>query len=233
MLDINDDSNTTYLKRKFMHFYILPLKDKTAFKIGKSDSPSKRISTLLNFYNIDIDGVTIVKCKTVNEAFEMESVFKKILREHQKVLPYDGGTEFFDYTSYAAAIELCKTICKIKSYSIIPVKIDIEDKKLLPYEIESNRFSNMVKRKRIEMDVSQSDLSRISRVSKRTIERFETRGQSTFKNTIKIFCALGIKNFNEPLDDNLIKRKRVRKQKKLIFVGDNDHEPDKAWVTTE
>lgn len=210
------------------HIYILPLKDKSSFKVGKSDSPMKRITRLLNFYDININSITIIDCHTTSQSYVFETLIHKMFEHHRIVYEYEGGTEFFNYGVYGDILELCNLICRIKGYSTIPFKIDSSVKILSSVQISTNRFSILVKNKRLELNISQTDLAKTSSVSKRTIERFEKTGQASFKNVLQIFAALGI-------DDNLftkISTNPIRKRatKKLMLVGDSDHEPDKDWV---
>ena len=209
------------------YLYILPLKDKTAFKIGVSKSPMKRITQLLNFYNVEKEIITIIRCSGMNEAFQLESFLHSALDASQVLFDYDGGTEFFKYSEYQSIMELCSSLCKFGKYSIVPFELDATLKPLAPIKIETNKFATLLKRKRLELNISQTELAKVSNVSKRTVERFEKTGQATFENVLQMFSALGIKDVFVK-DDKPLSRKRVKKRK--IFVGDSDHEPDKEWV---
>lgn len=224
-----DVNGNIYGKRPFMSYlYILPLKDKSAFKIGKSDSPMKRITRLLNFYDIDTTSVTIIDCRTTTQSYFTETLFHKIFEEYNVTREYEGGTEFFNYIIYQDAMDLCNLICRVKGYSKIPFKADSSVKLLTPSQISANRFSTMLKNKRLELNLSQTDLAKAASISKRTVERFEKTGQATFENVLQMFSVLGIEdNFFSNVINNTT---RKRAKKKLIFVGDSDHEPDKEWI---
>lgn len=202
------------------HIYILPLKDKTSFKIGKSDVPMSRITHLLNFYNVDTKNITVINCNTNQESYTVETLLHSIFKDHQIVLEHDGGTEFFKYSSYKDVIELCELLCRIKGYTKIPFQIDQTVKPLSKVQLETNKYANLVRNKRLELNITRKELSKVSEVSVKTIERFETVGQAMFENVISIFSALGIQWNFESINPQ---RKRAKKK---VYVGPSDHEPD-------
>ena len=206
------------------YIYILPLKDKSSFKIGKSDSPMKRITRLLNFYDIDTNSITIIDCITTSQSYFFETLLHKVFDGHSIIHEYEGGTEFFNYSVYRDVIDLCNLICRIKEYSTIPFKMDSSVKLLSSSQVSANRFSTFVRNKRLELNLSQTDLAKAAAISKRTVERFEKTGQATFENVLQMFSALGI-------DDGLFSKTstnplRKRAKKKMVFIGDSDHEKD-------
>lgn len=206
------------------YIYILPLKDKSAFKIGKSDSPMKCITRLLNFYDIDTNSVTIIDCRTTSQSYSFETLFHKVFEGSNVARDYEGGTEFFNYTVYRDAIDLCNLICRVKGYSAIPFRVDSSVKPLTSSQVSANRFSTLVKNKRLNLNLSQTDLAMAASVSKRTVERFEKTGKATFENVLQMFSALGLGDDLFPKTPTNPFRKRAKK--KMIFVGDSDHEKD-------
>jgi hypothetical protein len=202
------------------HVYILPLKNRTSFKIGKSDAPMERITRLLNFYDVDVENISVMDCGSNAESYSFESLLHTTFREHQVILENDGGTEFFKYLAYEDTIELCKLICRIRGYTKIPFKMDKSVKPLSSVQLETNKYSNLVKNTRLGLNVTRKELAKATNVSQKTIERFETTGQATFENVISIFSSLGIRWCFEPVNTN---RKRANRK---IYVGPSDHEPD-------
>lgn len=174
------------------YIYLLPLKDKTAFKIGKSDIPMRRLTELSHFYDVDTSGIVVVKCYSTPAAFRLESMLHGLLDDKHVVFDLDGGTEFFDFDSYGAIMELLEVICKIKRYHIIPF---VEDKTVTPptpNEVIIRQFSTLSKIRRLELNITQEELAKRATMSKRTVERFETLGKASFSNVVKILSSLGL-----------------------------------------
>ncbi len=83
-------------KPLFMAFvYIAPLRDQTAFKVGKAIAPSSRLSQLLRFYDFNTDEIIIIDCGTADHAYAFETLLHKACRNLRVALPYDGGSEFW------------------------------------------------------------------------------------------------------------------------------------------
>ncbi len=207
-----------------MYLYIFPLVDKSAFKIGQTRIPMRRITRLFNFYDVDVSSITIVQCNTNFESEKFEALLHSLLGQYRVRLPYEGGTEFFKYAVYKEALEFCQLVCKLNGYLKVQFEKDASLKPLCSVDIEKNRFAELVRRKRLELNISQLELAKAAKVGARTIERFETSGQATFENVIKIFSVLGIECAT-PKEPTTFGRRVKRK----ILVGDSDHEPDKEW----
>lgn len=207
------------------YIYILPLKDKSAFKIGKSDSPMKRITRLLNFYDIEINNITIIDCHSTSQSYTFEALLHTVFDGNKIAREYEGGTEFFNYAVYQDAIDLCNLLCRVRGYSKIPFRDDSSVKPLTSSQISANRFSTFVRNKRLELNLSQTDLAKAASISKRTVERFEKTGQATFENVIQMLSVLGVENDSFFKTSIIPNRKRAKRK---VYIGDNDHEPEKS-----
>jgi DNA-binding XRE family transcriptional regulator len=207
-----------------MHVYIAPLKDKSAFKIGMSREPLRRLTELSYLYDIDAQKVVVLKCESASAAFRVESELQCLFVDEAEPVEGVGGTEFYSHKVYDAAVEICCVLCRAKGYSFVKF---VPDKSVVPpsgADITQRRAAMAVKERRIGLGLTQQDLAQRASVSRRTVERF---GQAEFGNFAKIVTALGIGSDVTRLVYSSGK-KRVKTRK--LFVGDNDHDPEQSGV---
>jgi hypothetical protein len=172
--------------------YIAPLADGTAFKVGKAIAPSSRLTQLQQYYEFDITRILIVDCRTVNDAFALESILHKACGKQQTLMPYDGGTEFFSCKAYDDAITITQSVCRINDYPTIPF---VRQKREYPIDeagLIVAAFSSKIYSRRLEMNLTQAQLAELAGLSKRTIERIEKLGQATFYNMVLVLRVLDL-----------------------------------------
>jgi hypothetical protein len=189
--------------------YITPLLDKSAFKIGKTVAPSSRISQLSQYYDFDLTRVLIVCCGTTDSAFNLESILHKACQGKHVFMPYDGGTEFFSYDVYSDILSITKSVCAINDYEIIPfVRDQIND----PFDEVSliiEAFSNKIRARRLEMDLSQAEVAEMSGLSVRTIRNIESQCKSAFHNVVSVLRVLNLENLFADLEVTVPFRQRA------------------------
>jgi DNA-binding XRE family transcriptional regulator len=174
------------------YVYIAPLRDRTAFKIGKSNVPSRRLSGLSKFYDFDASEIKIINCNTESEAFSLESVLHKSCSKERVAMPFDGGTEFFSCKVLASALGIANAVCEINDYKLTPF-IPIEGVVISTEpELIINSFSNKIKTRRLHINITHKQLAARTGLSKRTIERIEAGEGVTFLNIVKVTTALGL-----------------------------------------
>jgi DNA-binding XRE family transcriptional regulator len=196
------------------YIYIAPLKDKSAFKVGKSKTPTKRIQHLSKFYDFDMDDITVMHCGDDNGAYTIESVMHAVLNGHMKIKEFDGGTEFFDFYHYNNSMQLLYDIAGINELSPEQLIVDLDVAPIGTFiDLSLSSIGNRARARRLEMNITQDELSKLSSVSKATVCRFE-RGEAVGTDTLikimgslKMECSLG-----EPIAHG---RKRSRKNKIL------------------
>lgn len=179
--------------------YFLVLGDGTAFKIGKSSDPIKRIAGLQNYYKFDLERSFLYECSCSEESFEIEQILHKIFKNKRISFNYDGGTEFFDIVVFGSVCNIMENIadergllkkriyinesleCGLNHYnSIVPVMM--------------KKVTDAIRLKRLSLNMSQKELSIISKVSKKTIERIERGDNSTFENILTLLVSVGMED---------------------------------------
>jgi DNA-binding XRE family transcriptional regulator len=208
------------------YVYLLPLSDQSAFKIGKAAAPQRRITQLTHFYSVDIGNVVIISCWNDDLAFKLESSLHTIFQRYSCSLEGDGGTEFFDYSAYPLARQICESIGKVKGYSLIQFVVDATVKTPANAEVVLSKLSQIIRNKRLAMDLSQAEVARMAEVSKRTVERLELGSQATLQNAVKVMTALNVEKSILDVKPIIPVRRRATK----VWVGDNDHEPENSGI---
>jgi DNA-binding XRE family transcriptional regulator len=191
------------------YVYIAPLKDGSAFKIGKSKVPSSRLSGLGRYYDFDVDGIIIINCNTDSEAFSTESVLHKSCSPERVLLPFDGGTEFFSCKVLDSAMIIVNAICDINGYKMthfIPVG-NVESS--TEPELIANSFSCKIKARRLHLNISHRELANRAGLSKRTIERIENGETALFINIVRVVVELGLSDLFSDLHIDSGVRKRA------------------------
>jgi len=188
--------------------YIAPLSDRTAFKVGKAVAPSARLCQLMRFHDFEVKGIVIVDCRTVENAFALESVLHKACEEMRVLLPHDGGTEFFSHKVFDEALSIARSVCRINSYKTVPFVRERKTAEIGEDALIVEAFAAKIRARRLELDLSQATLAKLAKVSKRTIERIESRGQSTFRNVVAVLIALNLEHLLSSLEVNVSLRHR-------------------------
>jgi len=212
---------------KIFGVYIAPLKNKTAFKIGKSKEPNKRLNQLSRFYDFSEGETIIIQCDDEQQSYRIESCLHEAFEKHNVSMDFDGGTEFFNYTQFPEAVSMASILCKINGLPKIGFCQNQEIKKAEKSEKLAIQIANRIKSKRIEKNLQQKELSKLAKISSSTLQRLEKNGQCNLDALTKIICAL-------KMQDELFKNtfenagnKRVKK----IFVGLSDHESEReGWI---
>lgn len=196
--------------------YIAPLADYTAFKVGKAVAPSSRISQLLRFYDFGLESIVIVACGTEEAAFTLESILHKACGDQRVIQPFDGGTEFFAYPLLKEAMNIVVAVCRMRNYKQVPFVRSPLENPIDETALIVQSFAAKVRARRLEMNLRQEDLARISAVSKRTVERFESNGQTTFQNLVALLRALNLEHLLAQLEMGESLRERSRKPRKQL-----------------
>jgi DNA-binding XRE family transcriptional regulator len=213
--------------KKIFGVYLAPLSNKTAFKIGKSIEPNKRLNHLSRFYDFCPSETLIIQCVTEKQSFQIESCLHKALENHNVSLDFEGGTEFFNYTKFKEAVAIGDLLCSLNGLLKLSFKKDTSIQKAPSSEILATQIANRVKSERIEQNLKQKELAKLAAVGVRTVQRLEIDGQCTLDCFVKIVCAL-------KMQDGLFKsgfKNAGSKRVKKIFVGLSDHEPEReGWI---
>ena len=189
--------------------YIAPLADETAFKIGKAIAPSSRISQLSRYYEFDAPRVLIVNCRTVNNAFSLESLLHKACEGKRTFMPYEGGTEFFSHGVYEEAVNIVQSVCKINGYATVPYTRAPTEDPIDEARLIIEAFSSKIRARRLELDLSQAELAERSGVCVRTIGRIEKYCDSGFQNLVAVLRALSLEHLFGELEVDIPLRRRA------------------------
>ncbi|MCZ6804968.1 MAG: GIY-YIG nuclease family protein [Proteobacteria bacterium] len=191
------------------YVYIAPLADDTAFKVGKAIAPSSRLTQLLRYYEFDTSRILIVNCKTVGNAFELESILHKSCSKKQKLMPYDGGTEFFSFDAYDKAITIVQSVCSINDYQTIPFVRQKREKPADEAGLIVDAFSNKIRARHLELNLTQAEVAKLANLSKRTIEHIENHGKSMFYNMVCVLRVLDLEYLFSELEITAPLRQRA------------------------
>ncbi len=208
--------------------YIAPLLNKTAFKIGKANSPERRLAGLSRFYDFDAAEIVTVWCKDESQSFQIESCLHSAFSKHNVPMEFDGGTEFFNYTQFQEAIGMVDILCKVNGLVKSKLGKIISVEKATAFEQVAIKIANKIKAERLKNNLSQSIVAKLAGVSKRSVERVENGGDCCNLNSvIKIACALKMQDNLFNCDFEMSQRKRAGR----ILVGLSDHEPEReGWI---
>lgn len=190
--------------------YIAPLSDGTAFKVGKAIAPTSRLSQLMRYYDFDTNDILIIDCLLVENAYVLESVLHKACEKMRRLMPYDGGTEFFSSNVYQDAIAITKSVCRINGYRTVPF---IRQKYQDPIDeagLIVASFSNKIRARRLELNLTQAQLADRAGVGKRTVERIESSENATFYHMVCVLRSLDLEHLFSELEITDPVRKRAR-----------------------
>jgi len=196
------------------YVYLFPLKNRSAFKIGKSNNPKKRFSTLLKFYDLDYHNTILFKCQSENDAYIIENILHKSFKNNKYIFEYEGGTKFFNYNilpDVKSMIKLLSNNYTIKLESL-PKPSELLDDFIPTNNIMLIKLGNAIKRKRILLHITQSQLSNITNTTRQTIAKLENgKGNASINTVLTIMDALSMTDFiNELYNDNSELNRRVR-----------------------
>lgn len=197
--------------------YIAPLKDKTAFKIGRSNNPIDRILTLSYYYDFDYSDIMLIDCKTTSESFILENILHTICDNEREILNFDGGTEFFKYIIYDKTVEVCKNIVLLKNFTIssFPIIEDIKMNNIVKIDdVEKiiQSLCNKIHKKRLSCNITRPKLAQISNTTSYTIKNLENGRNISIKNLIRLMKALNMDYiFNELLIEDTIRQRCTNK----------------------
>ena len=193
------------------YVYIAPLADQSAFKVGKSNAPSSRLSQLLHFYDFEIARIVIFNCGNVGNSFSLEAILHKSCESKRVLLPFDGGTEFFSYEALEGAVHIANIVSEINGYrtvKFVRVTQDAVDETGLIIQA----FASKIRARRLELNLTQAELAERSGLGKRTIERAETGGKATFQNMVAVLRELNLEYLFSGLEVEEPIRKRAQPQ---------------------
>ena len=177
------------------YVYIAPLRDGSAFKVGKSSDPSNRLLDLSKYYEFDTEGILVINCNTDKESFNMESILHKSCSSMRVHFPFDGGTEFFEYELLDSAMGIAINVCEINNYSTMKFSPEADVQTGCDAEIIIESMSKKIRARRLLMNLTHKDLAEGSKVSTRTIARLEGGLNVSFHSMVKVVVELGISDF--------------------------------------
>ncbi len=196
------------------YVYILMLKDESAFKIGKSNNPYKRLSILRKYYSFNIEKSYMLKCKDVHEAFDVENILHKMFSKDRAIQEYDGGTEFFNTEVFALCNSTIETL--INRWGITKSVFSINTANLCTVDEDSirsimNRLGTAVKRHRLLLNITQGTLAKLCNVSVQAIRRVETGKNTSTELLVSVFKVLGLEERLDNLCIEIPLKKRASK----------------------
>lgn len=175
------------------YVYIFPMKDKSSFKVGKSINPYKRFLHLLNFYDIDKDNTITFQCQSENDSFVVESIIHKSFQNNRVFYEHHGGTEFFSYDVIDGVIKMFDILSS--EYNLIKTNLQYNDIDT-DYDpsntiILLSKIGASIKRKRLQLNISQQKLADITKSTRATIAKLENGyNSSSLTLTITIMDIL-------------------------------------------
>ncbi len=180
--------------------YILPLEDKSSFKVGKSKHTTQRFNHLSRFYQFDASMSIKIECNSDNQAYKFESMIHMLLDEYRITLPFDGGTEFFKYSS----LSYCNSIIKLLANQYkLPIS-HIQHNQILPEKLQQDMSTliEQIKNQRILLKLTQHKVAELVDIDRTTYGLFENyKSQNiSFYTILQILNVLGLSiNITQPL----------------------------------
>jgi DNA-binding XRE family transcriptional regulator len=167
----------------------------------------------MRYYDFEISQILIINCETADNAFALESIIHKACEGKRVPMPYDGGTEFFSATIYAEAVKIAHSVCSINGFQSIPFIRERTQDLLDETHLIVEAFAAKIRARRLELNLSQEEVAKLSGLSKRTIERIENNGQATFYNMVAALRTLNLEYLFAELEMHVPLRKRATKSK--------------------
>ena len=175
-----------------MFVYLVPLKDRSAFKIGRARSPDDRLSTLSADYEFDLDSCRIVDCVDNKASIVFESFLHRICAPHQHRLEAVGGTEFFDYSCFEMVISAVENLARVAGYELRIYQAPAASALLSDVARVASRVAEILRFRRLEMNITQANLAEACGVSAGTIKRVESAESVSVACLYKVCLALGL-----------------------------------------
>jgi DNA-binding XRE family transcriptional regulator len=191
--------------------YLVPLRDLSAFKIGKADRPQDRFLQLSEFYEFDFSKGFTVRCDSSDSAFQIESMLHAACSPHQVLFDYDGGTEFFCHSVYEQALEILKLVAKLRGYEIAPCTMLLEQMPLLsvvkPDDVRKalSVLIRKIRNQRILRNLTQIQLAEAAGISEKCLRNLESGSGCSECN--RCFTILKVNNRKDNESDFLVERR--------------------------
>lgn len=195
------------------YVYIAPLRNKTAFKIGKADDPKKRLLMLSRYYDFDLDSVTLLECPddTVS-SYAVEHMLHLVCASCRVIFDYPGGTEFFDYAVYDKLMMTVPTLAELQHCAVIRMTAITADQVVVPAasSVEKIQLSlgAQIQRQRLNYNITQYQLACITGVSRRAVQNVEAGENVTTDVLIRVLEALSLDHLLCDWDIPMVLRKR-------------------------
>lgn len=201
--------------------YIVALRDKTAFKVGKTDDLNVRLVTLSGHHDFSVDLVKLFKCHDSKSAYKFETALKNICNKRMVIHLHDGGTEFFDFSIWDEVIDMAERIAKISGFTDVSPQ-ENESDPLLSLDDMIKNFISRAKCLRLNSNITIAELAKMARVGIRTVDRFENNGNVSLKNAISILHALkagdSLKELNESWTSFRKRATGTRKKTRIMNI---------------
>ena len=194
--------------------YIAPLINKTAFKIGKSEDPINRIMSLTRFYDFDFKEISMINCENIARSYKIESLLHSVCESKRIIFEHDGGTDFFSYEIYDKLMSMINILIEINKFQTkrMPPIENIRNIQVIKNDdIEDLliSLSNKIRYKRLEYNISQGQMGKITGVDIKTIRRMEKRCAGTVPNFIRILRVLDLDGILSEFEVNMPQRQRA------------------------
>lgn len=189
------------------YIYIAPLNDQSAFKVGKSTTPSTRIQQLSRFYDFDMDDITVMYCGDENSAYALESAIHSVLKNSRVIKEFDGGTEFFEFCHYSNAICLLRNIAAINNFMTTSLVVDFDVEPMGSFlDLTLSALGKRCAARRLELNLSQEFLATAAGVGIRTVQRLEAGSNVNTSCLLNIMRQLEMECSLEPMQYSPRKR---------------------------
>ena len=183
-----------------MFVYIVPLKDESVFKIGYTRHPRKRMSSLLDYYDLDLKRGLLITCRDENAARRLESVLLDCAATYNHRLDEVGGTEFFDFKAFEPVVSLVKEIAVVAGYPIgtvdWPDKPEPHEVKTCEERVLLARIAATLRNRRLALNLTREDLAKASGVASSTLKRAESGKPFSITVLIRLSLALGLEDLS-------------------------------------
>ncbi len=202
------DLNSSYV-------YVLPLKDKSSFKVGVSSSIYKRVARLSRFYDLNLENIFLLDCLKPSAAYEIEQALHSALKTHKMNLQGEGGTEFFDYVSLPGCLSILNSIEVLHSLSSCTLSFTVSSVENTYETFDPSIFGlkigQVIKQHRLDLNVSQKSLAKKVGCGRQTLTKLEDGYiEISLKTLLRTLDVLGIELGLPKSPKSPIDRKRAR-----------------------
>jgi DNA-binding XRE family transcriptional regulator len=199
-----------------MYVYIVPLKDQSAFKIGKAEDPARRIGDLRDWHDLDTK-FRVIMCGDTQESFRVESVLHATLDQYRMRLPHQGGTEFFEWNGYEHALALSVSVSSARFLSWWDV--DQGNRRTFDQnetDVWKSHLASCIKTNRLARFITQTEMADAVGSSKSTIQKIES-GLSigtSIDTILRILSLLSVDLFSEAPIAQTLRARATKRQGK-------------------